>query len=314
MKKLCTLLALVLLLSCMPMSGCTAEPQQDSAPQPNPASDFEYAVNDLGAITIQKYIGTADEAIIPREIEGKEVVTIGSRAFENSTVRTILLPDTLKSIGERAFLQCTALESIDLSMSSMTQIGKYAFYGCSALRNVTFGDNITRIADYAFYKCISLEKAHLPKSLTTLGTGAFAYCTWLRSVTIPKTLTEWGTSVFKADYSLLELNLEDGLQSIGVGAFMNCASLPSVTLPASITSVGSQAFSSTSALWDVIFEGDAPTIGTNAFSSAISYVPYLYYSPDTSGWDTVTLSESHRLLPIAERENNPNPMNNMPSY
>ncbi len=306
MKKLCTLLALVLLLTCIPMAGCTTEPK------PNPATDFEYVVNDLDGITIQKYVGTTDDVIVPREIEGKEVLAIGEKAFATSSVRTVVLPDTVKNIGDFAFSECTSLQSIDLSMPSMAYIGNYAFYRCTELRNVTFGDNITWIADFAFYRCSSLEKAVLPKSLTKLGNEAFAYCTWLRSVTIPKTLTDWGMYTFRHDYSLTDIEFEEGLQSIGTGAFLYCDSLPSVTLPASITNVNDMAFGSNDNLWEIIFTGDAPTIGDDAFGISGSRVPYVFYSPDASGWDSITLQENQHLLPIADRDSYPHPMDKAP--
>lgn len=75
-----------------------------------------------------------------------DFITIGDDAFRDSNIKSITLPDTLISIGERAFEACTGLKSIYLPKSTKV-LGKEAFTGCSALVNVDYPEGITMGAD-----------------------------------------------------------------------------------------------------------------------------------------------------------------------
>ncbi|MBR5800438.1 MAG: leucine-rich repeat domain-containing protein [Lachnospiraceae bacterium] len=90
------------------------------------------------------YLGDEKKLVIPEGVE-----EIGNAAFEGSDVVSIVLADTTKKIGSRAFLSTKMMESIDLK--GVESIGKDAFRG-SNLKNIL-----------------------LPKSLREIGKGAFSY-------------------------------------------------------------------------------------------------------------------------------------------
>ncbi len=57
--------------------------------------------------------------------------------------------------------------------NSVTSIGNYAFENCTNLTSVTIPDSVTSIGRYAFYDCTSLTSVTIPNSVTSIGDGAF---------------------------------------------------------------------------------------------------------------------------------------------
>ena len=120
------------------------------------------------------------------------------------TDTSFTIPDSVTSIGERAFYNCKSLISVTIG-NSVTSIGDWAFSGCSSLTFVVIGDSVTSIGGYAFYGCIILTSVIIPDSVTSIGEGAFAYCC-LTSITIPDSVTSIGYGAFFFGYSLTSIN------------------------------------------------------------------------------------------------------------
>ena len=102
------------------------------------------------------------------------------------------IPNSVTSIGEKAFSGCSGLTSITIP-NSVTSIGWSAFSGCSSLASITIPNSITRIEFMTFYLCSGLTSITIPNSVKSIGDEAFRGCSDLKSVKIPKTLTEIGT-------------------------------------------------------------------------------------------------------------------------
>ena len=125
---------------------------------------------------------------------------------------------------------------------SVTSIGSRAFHNCSSLTSVSIGKSVTSIGDYAFYWCSRLTSIEIPDSVTSIGGHAFSYCSSLKSVTIPNSVTSIGSYAFYWCNSLKSIEIPDSVTSIGNYAFYDCYSLTSVTIPNSVTSIGEGAF------------------------------------------------------------------------
>ena len=110
-------------------------------------------------------------------------------------------------IGESAFYNCVALESIDVS--SATTIGKNAFYGCSKLESVSLNDNLTKLADSTFNGCLKLNDLQLPSALTEIGANCFVNCQALENIAIPTTTTTVGANILNGCTGLKKIVLED---------------------------------------------------------------------------------------------------------
>lgn len=148
-----------------------------------------------------------------------------------SSIKTVVIGDSVTSIEDLAFFDCTSLTSVTIP-DSVTSIGVSAFEDCESLTSVTIGNSVTSIGWDAFHGCISLTSVTIGNSVTSIGYCAFYNCTGLTSIAIP-----------------------DSVTSIGGGAFYNCTGLTSVTIPDSVTSISGSAFRDCTGLTDVYYSG-----------------------------------------------------------
>ena len=105
------------------------------------------------------------------------------------------IPNSVTSIGNVAFSNCTSLSSITIPDSVLT-IGFVAFYSCTSLSSVTIGNSVTIIGGYAFFNCTSLSSVTIGISVTSIGQSAFQSCSSLTSVTIGNSVLTIGTNAF----------------------------------------------------------------------------------------------------------------------
>ncbi len=163
----------------------------------------------------------------------------------------ITLPDGCNgnkyTIYEYAFYGCTSLTSVIIP-DSVTSIGGNAFYGCTSLTSVTIGNSVTSIGKSAFRSCTSLTSVIIPDSVTSIGGNAFYGCTSLTSVTIGNGVTSIGNSAFHSCTSLTSVEIPSSVTSLANNAFRNCSSLISIIIPNSVTSIGGDAFNSCTSL------------------------------------------------------------------
>lgn len=157
----------------------------------------------------------------------------------NTIVKTIILSDSVTSIGNEAFRDCKSLENITIP-DTVESIGTGAFAGCSSLKKVAIPSHVTTIGEVTFSTCTSLEEVVIPDSVTSIGHGAFVGCTKLNNVVIPA--TEIGDTAFYGCTGLLSVDIRDTVVTIGYHAFYDCPNLKSVTIPDSVTSIGTNAF------------------------------------------------------------------------
>lgn len=135
-----------------------------------------------------------------REIDGKELPVVGLAAdiFNirgNGTVRNVVVPDTVTTIGEGAFESCKNLESIVLS-KRLQEIYRGAFHNCSKLKSIVLPNTIQKIGISAFEGCSSLSSVTLGTGLREIGIWAFNDCPSLKSITIPANVTYIGAKAF----------------------------------------------------------------------------------------------------------------------
>ena len=152
---------------------------------------FEWSTTrDGSGIIIDYYSGTATAVRIPDRINNLPVVRIGIGIFAalRATLTSVVMPNTVTELAERAFENCYALTSVTIS-SSLTTIGYGTFMGCTALTSITLPSRVTTIGQHAFNGCTALTTVSLPASITNIENQAFQNCTALTTVTIPASVT-----------------------------------------------------------------------------------------------------------------------------
>ena len=92
---------------------------------------------DGNSAVVTDYTGSASQVTIPDTLGGKAVTAVADNAFDrNTTVTSVILPASVRTIGECAFYGCSALESVTLGGAK--EIGYFAFQGCEALSEVVY--------------------------------------------------------------------------------------------------------------------------------------------------------------------------------
>ena len=165
-RALATCLAILLLLTAAAFAGVAGSQLPDIGfvftAEAAKQGYFEYSVSDDEA-RITDYTGSATELVIPSELGGYPVTSIGDYAFEECTSLTsVTIGDSVTSIGYSAFRSCYSLTSVTIG-DSVTSIGSSAFRGCTSLTSVTIPDSVTDIKSYAFYGCTSLTSITIPE-------------------------------------------------------------------------------------------------------------------------------------------------------
>ena len=269
----------------------------------NPYRTFPFALEfdsagfavDLGALTFMegadniklKFAKVGDSVSLKEPEEGgenpnvpanpnvsQEPTSLDAFVIEGTTLKgltdygqrlgSIVLPDTITTIGEYAFEDCTNLTSITIP-SSVTEIGKGAFQGCSGLINITIPGSVTIIGNWTFSDCTSLTSVSIPNGVTEIGYEAFFCCYSLTNITIPNTVTTIGEYAFECCNSLTSITIPAGITSIGRSTFEDCTGLISVTIPDSVTVIGQEAFYRCEKLTSITIPSSVTEIGYEAF-------------------------------------------------
>ena len=218
------------------------------------------------------YYSTTSTYYIPSSL--KSVTITGGNilcgAFQNcSTLETIILPDSVQSIGDYAFSGCSSLTSIIIP-DSVTSIGTQAFSKCSSLTSITIPDGVTKIGSSAFSGCTGLLSIIIPDSVTSIGDSAFSSCSSMTSITIPDSVLSIGGSAFYSCTGLLSIKIPDSITSIEYNVFQKCTGLTNIVLPDSVMSIGEYAFSGCTSLTSITIPDSVTSIGKRAFSRCSS--------------------------------------------
>ena len=194
----------------------------------------------------------------------------------NTTNTKYFIPSSLKSVTITggnilygAFYNCNSLTSIVIP-NSVTSIGECAFYNCNSLTSIAISNNVTNIGEYAFYNCSSLTSIDIPSSVTSIGDSAFSSCSSLQSIEIPNGVTNIGKHAFYGCSSLTSIIIPNSVTSIDEYAFYDCISLTSIVIPNSVTSIDEYAFYKCKTLTNIEIPSSIISIGKSAFKDCNS--------------------------------------------
>ena len=195
---------------------------------------------------------------------GEKVEYIPDYLCSSTYNDTIILPESVDSIGSYAFAWGNNLKHIEMP-SSLRYIGKDAFYFCQQLSSLRVPEGVSVIPQAFCQDCQALTEVVLPSTTDSIMRSAFSGCTALQHITIPAGTKHIDEYVFFNCSALQGIDLPEGLKSIGQKAFINCTSLESVTIPEGMTTISESVFANCSALREVNIPNSVRTIEARAF-------------------------------------------------
>ena len=202
-----------------------------------------------------------------KEIEFEEGITqIPTGIFGNTGLENVKMPDTVTSIGERSFADCTKLEKIIFSEKIETINGR-AFAGCTSLKSISLPDSITSMGTEIFEGCTSLSSVKLPNKCVNITSSTFEGCTSLTEITLPDTVTTIQDHAFKNCTALKTINWSKSITDIQSYAFENCDALAKLAIPNTVTNIGTGAFYDCGGLTDIAVPNSVKSLGSRAFEN-----------------------------------------------
>lgn len=164
---------------------------------------------------------------------GDKVKKIPYYLFAGCDFKDVVIPYSVKEIGDSAFLSCKKLEYVEIK-NPMTRIGKHAFGGCALLKTANIPETATEIEDGTYYGCKALEEVTIPKTVKTIGRVAFFGCSNLSHVAMGDSVETIGDKAF-GDCKLLErFTLGEHTKVVGAEAFAGCTAMKSFAVFATV--------------------------------------------------------------------------------
>ncbi len=211
---------------------------------------------------------------IPESVEYNDIVysvtAIGDTAFfHESSITSITVPNTVTSVGERAFYDCRGIRGLvyndnilmyvpylSSSVISVPEgiktIHRDAFIDHYNLSTLTIPSSVTDIGSYSFRYCTNLSTVNF-NAIDCNATSAFVSLESLTTLNFASNVTRISDSICLFCSNLVDLVLPDSLTYIGKCAFLNCVLPSTITIPENVTYIGEGAFGQCTGLSTLYF-------------------------------------------------------------
>lgn len=222
-------------------------------------------------------------------VEFNEMITeILDFAFANTAISEINFPNSLKSIKNYAFFNCSNIQKLSLASTDLVEIGNFTFADCLNLNSVKFSNSITKLGKFAFSNT-GFTNVEVSGDLSSIGQGAYSKCLKLKSVdltniavdALPPMMFENCTNlneILWPSYQIIigersffgiginTLSLPTTISFINNGAFQNCKKLKSINLNnIMFDDLPDLAFADCSSLSDITLSQGAMKLGKYVF-------------------------------------------------
>ncbi len=194
----------------------------------NPVYDSREGCNAIVETASNKILQACKNTVFP-----SSVTAINRRAFQGTTITSIVIPKTINEIGIIPFIDCDNLTSIKVesgnevfdSREDCNGIIKTATNELIVACQTTFiPASITKIGNYAF-DSLPLTDINIPTSVIEIGMGAFSGCRRLTNIKIPSSVEIIGSYAFEYCYGLSSLDIPSSVRRIGERAFSGCSAV-----------------------------------------------------------------------------------------
>ena len=265
-------------------------------------SDFNYTLEKSSGITYGKYsdhaeIYDCDESItdlvIPEEIDGLPVTAIMRYAFQSNKLKSVTIPESVKSIGYYSFSLCQNLQSVKLP-KSLELMEMHAFELCHSLETVEFPDNFIEIHAKCFDETPWLEAQRKKDPLVIVNGALIDARTAKGDVTIPSTVKYVSPASFSRNEDVTSVVFPSTVKKLCDNTFYLCKNLVSVELSA-VDLIDSMSLGCCDKLTDLKISGNLEKIDGYAFVDTASTATITFYGSKEK-WDSVDKPENDTFL------------------
>ena len=216
---------------------------------------MDYALVEIGPHTFHnQYFITG--VTLP---EGLQRIGVGALAGCPAMKDTLVIPSSLREIGDDAFTDCSGIPAVRwlADSCSVSKEAKQCFYRCLSMRKVVIGPGVTVAPSWTFNNIRVLESVYFADGVTTIGRDAFAMDSNLSNVRWPSTLRVIEHAAFY-ECDLREIVFPDSLQVVGTYSFAYNERLRRIALGPAVSFVGTYAFADCYELEEVTVSATVP--------------------------------------------------------
>ena len=220
------------------------------------------------------------------------VIVIGEGAFAYCSGLTSInvapenthyssIDGVLYNYVQDTLIQCPGAKTSIAILDSITSIGNYAFSNCSGLTSITIPNSVTSIGEFAFYGCSGLTSVTIPNSVTSIRYEAFCNCDNLTTLNFNAINCQDFGSYFTFGRSLTTVNIGDSVERIPAYFVQDCSGLTSVSIPDRVVSIGEEAFRGCSGLTLISIPSSVTYIGEEVFRGCSGLISINVVSENT---------------------------------
>ncbi len=228
------------------------------------------------------------------------VISIRNGAFAQcSNLTSMIIPNAVNDLGRGAFANCDNLSSVVLG-SGLHSLNNGVFQNCISLSKIIIPDGITSIDDFAFYGCANLSSISVKGDVNHLGRYAFTNTAYYNDE------TNWENNALYSGNCLIEVDtatsgdyeIKSGTKTIGEYALSYCGEITSLKLPDTVKNICDNAFYCCEKLEAVLIPAGVVSIGTNAFSFCEALKTVCYKGTKTQ-WNSIAIGGYNEPLSSA---------------
>ena len=277
------------------------------------SDEYVYSI-ESDKVIISQYLGAGGDVVVPDEIDGCPVVSVGSTFRNCDSITSITIPNGVKEIGGYSFEGCDNLLSVTFN-GNIDYIGGWTFYGCNRLASLTVNGSVGSIGDSAFYQCASLSSIEITNGVNSIGEFTFCDCSALSSISIGSNVTSIGQSAFndtafanneinwengilyldgyliETEMSIRSCYIKEGTTLIADKVFDLCRNLTTIFIPNSVNYIGVNGFTNLTTVYYICTIADKNEIDINYQNTALNNATW-HYLDDLNDVDCNVCGES----------------------
>lgn len=247
------------------------------------ADNLTYTKLPNGTYAVTGITWFEEKVVIPEKYNGVAVTEIAVDAFRNNSfIKEVVLPASVKRIGEAAFQNASSLTKINLE--NVEHLGRTVFkdaFGTVPNVELTL-NNLSTIGAKCFENALGLKTISINGTLSVIPLYTFASCSGLSTISFGSSVKRLENGAFTGCSSLESVSMT-GVEYIGEECFNSCIVLSSLNLP-SIEEIKERAFNNCTFISSVVCGENLKQLFPLAFYGCASLTTFTLTNPVASDW------------------------------